>query len=550
MGETSSQLKRFLLVAGFGLAVALALLWVLSEFQEEITERFLHGLDASLMSFLHAHAHASSSLTTAMLMLSLIGSWKVMQPLVLAGLAWLLWSGNRREAVVFAVCVYGALALSVGFKLWFHRPRPSVSWALAHASTYSFPSGHSVDAVAFYGVVALIVLRHTGRKALSSIIVILAILLILGIGVSRIYLGVHYPTDVAAGYLTGSVWLAAVYLGNWYMRSSSESTSVETEANRAEAPHTVAHSDEIHGDENGRIVKVILNHAAGKKPEESETLCRIFLQHGITPSISLVRNGEDIRGLARDAVSRGYKVIVAGGGDGTVSAVASALVGTRCSLGILPLGTLNHFAKDMKLPFEISEAVRVIAEQRVIDVDVGEVNGQTFLNNSGIGIYPAIVAERERLQKHGLRKMFALVIAFFKVLRRFPHVTVRLEVDGKALVRKTSFIFVGNNEYDFEGTKIGTRQRLDAGHLQLCMTGKMTRMELLRVGFGAVLGSGILLKGFESFRTDELRVESRRRNLRVAFDGEVMRTSPPLNYKVLPRALRVIAPGGSDENSR
>jgi diacylglycerol kinase family enzyme len=204
----------------------------------------------------------------------------------------------------------------------------------------------------------------------------------------------------------------------------------------------------------------------------------------------------------------------------------------------------------MKLPFEIADAVRVIAQQRVIAVDVGEVNGRTFLNNSGIGIYPALVAERERLQKHGLKKIFALVIAFFKVLRRFPHVTVRLEVAGETLVRTTSFIFVGNNEYEFQGTRIATRQRLDAGHLQLCMTGKMSRMELLRIAFGAVLGSANFLKGFEIFSTDELRVESKRRHLRVAFDGEVMRIPPPLNYKILPRALQVIVPGGTDRNLR
>lgn len=548
MGETSSQLKKFLLVAGFGMAVTLALLLVLSEFQEEVAEKFFPGLDAGLMSFLHAHA--SPSLTATMFMLSLIGSWKVILPLLLAGAAWLLWNGNHREAVVLVVCFCGAATLSVAFKLFFHRPRPSVGWALAHPSTYSFPSGHSLEAVAFYGVVALIVFRHTRQKAFSSIAPILAILLILGIGLSRIYLGVHYPTDVAAGYLTGSVWLAAVYLGSWYMQSSSDLTAVETGTNRAEAANAEADSDETRGDENEGTVKVILNHAAGKKPAETETLRKLFLQHGITPSIILVRDGGDIAALARDAAMKGYKVIVAGGGDGTVSAVASAVVGTQSSLGVLPLGTLNHFAKDMKLPFEIADAVRVIAEQRVIAVDAGEVNGRMFLNNSGIGIYPAIVAERERLQKHGLRKMFALVIAFFKVLRRFPHATVRLEVDGKTLVRKTSFIFVGNNEYDFEGTKIGTRRRLDAGHLQLSMTGKMTRMELLRVGFGAVLGSRILLKGFESFCTNELRVESRRRDLRVAFDGEVTRLPAPLSYKVLPRALRVIAPGGSDGNLR
>src|SRR6266446_5556899 len=103
----------------------------------------------------------------------------------------------------------------------------------------------------------------------------------------------------------------------------------------------------------------------------------------------------------------------------------------------------------------------------ISSVDVGQVNERTFVNNSSLGTYPSIVSERERLQRTGFQKWVALLVASFKVLRRLPPITVRLKIDGKSLVRTTHFVFVGNNEYEIEGTKLGTRRRLDAGHLVL-----------------------------------------------------------------------------------
>ena len=289
-------------------------------------------------------------------------------------------------------------------------------------------------------------------------------------------------------------------------------------------------------------MRVIFNHNAGKKHWNAEEICALFLNHGITPAISFVRHHADIRTLALQAVHQGEKVVVAAGGDGTINAVASTLVGTESSLGILPLGTLNHFARDLGLPLETSEAVRVIAEQHVTAVDVGEVNGQTFVNNSSLGLYPAMVSEREHLQHGGLWKWTAWFVAFWKVLHRFPHITVQLQVDRASLMRTASFVFVGNNEYEIEGIKIGTRRCLDAGHLLLGVAGAMSRLELLRLGFSAVSGGLNSFKEFESFCTDELRVESKRRHLQVSFDGEVARMSTPLHYRILPGALRVIVP--------
>ncbi len=254
-------------------------------------------------------------------------------------------------------------------------------------------------------------------------------------------------------------------------------------------------------------LSIILNPGAGKKGGNPDQLRSLFQKYGINPSILVVSKGTDLRNLALEAVRKGDKIIVAGGGDGTVNAVSSALAGTDSVLGLLPLGTLNHFAKDIGMPVEI----------------------------------PSIVSERERLQRTGFQKWVALLVASFKVFPRLPRITVRLKVDEKSLVRTTHFVFVGNNEYEIEGTKLGTRRCLDASTLVLYIAGTQSRKDLVRLALRTFIGRHSWDE-FEIIRTQELWIESKRPHLHVSFDGEVAKMKTPLHYRILPRALRVIVP--------
>jgi undecaprenyl-diphosphatase len=192
----------------FGLFVVLGLTVILSEFQEQIRESWLYGLDRLIQAYVHNFT--SPELTTAMFALSFIGSWKIMLPAIAALFSWFLSKGNQRDALVWVLSVAGGAAINVALKLWFQRERPSVPWALAHESSYSFPSGHSVTAVVFYGAIALLAYRRFKGRPTTVLIIVAALFMILGIGLSRIYLGVHFPTDVAAGYLVGAIWLGVV----------------------------------------------------------------------------------------------------------------------------------------------------------------------------------------------------------------------------------------------------------------------------------------------------------------------------------------------------
>ncbi|HEX8096647.1 MAG TPA: diacylglycerol kinase family protein [Pyrinomonadaceae bacterium] len=295
---------------------------------------------------------------------------------------------------------------------------------------------------------------------------------------------------------------------------------------------------------------VIINAASGAddKREAREALESFFRSRGNHTSVWLARRGEEITELARRAVREERRPVIAGGGDGTINAVASVLVGTDRPLGVLPLGTLNHFAKDMHIPLALADAARVCVEGRAARVDVGEVNGRIFLNNSSLGLYPTIVREREKIQERlGSGKWPAFLWAALTVLKRYPFLDVRLSTDERELFRRTPFVFVGNNEYEMEGLSLGARSCIDKGELSLHVVHRTGRMGLLRFALRALFGGLRKEKDFDSLCTKELWVATRRTRLRVATDGEVTIMQTPLHYRVRPGALRVLVPEASAE---
>lgn len=293
-------------------------------------------------------------------------------------------------------------------------------------------------------------------------------------------------------------------------------------------------------------VEVIVNASAGgnNADEVGRAVASAFDACGVEALVRLAREGAEVESLARRALSNGARAVVAGGGDGTVSAVASLLAGTGKPLGVLPLGTLNHFAKDLGVPLNIEEAARSVCEGRVVSVDVGEVNGRVFVNNSSLGLYPRIVRRRDKLRERlGSGKWAAFFRAALAVLRRYPFLNVRLSADGQEIVRRTPFVFIGNNEYQMESFQLGARACLDAGCLSLYVAHRTGRLGLLGLAVRALFGRLRQAKDFDALRAQEIWVETHRpKRLHVATDGEVNVMTTPLHYRVLPGALRVIVP--------
>jgi diacylglycerol kinase family enzyme len=290
---------------------------------------------------------------------------------------------------------------------------------------------------------------------------------------------------------------------------------------------------------------VIVNAGAGTGHDQGgcDALRAQLAQAGLDAELVLADGGQAMIAAARRALAGGARLIAAGGGDGTINAVASSMVDSGVPFGVLPMGTLNHFAKDLGIPLELGAAVRNLAEGQPCAVDVGEVNGRIFLNNSGLGLYPDLVHDREKQQRRlGRGKWLAALWAALAALRRYPFLSMRLNVEGQRLARRTPFVFIGNNVYTMQGLAIGERERLDGRTLSLYVAQHPTRLGLLRFACLAVLGRLAEERDFDVVLAPEMEIETRHRRMRVSTDGEVTLMETPLRYRVRPGALQVLVP--------
>ena len=293
-----------------------------------------------------------------------------------------------------------------------------------------------------------------------------------------------------------------------------------------------------------RPIEVIINAGSGSVAEEtSASLREQFVSYGVTVNLRLARSGSEISQLAKTAAEYA-DTIVAAGGDGTVSTVAAEVAKAGKTLGVLPLGTLNNFSKDLAIPQTLPEAVETIATGTVRSIDIAEVNGHTFVNNSSIGLYPQIVLSRDEQQRRlGRGKWNAAFWAAIQMFRLSPFLKVRIEIGGTTFLRKTPFVFVGNNEYEMDLYNIGRREDLDEGTLSVYFLHRGGRWGVTLLLFHTLFGRLRQWKDFEEISTDSITIQTRRKKLYVALDGEVRRITTPLSYRTLPGALKVIVPG-------
>ena len=293
---------------------------------------------------------------------------------------------------------------------------------------------------------------------------------------------------------------------------------------------------------------MLLNAAAGTRPaeeaDEDEREIRAAFAEAGRDDIDVMhvpgpKLTEAAAALARDG---GADVtVVAAGGDGTQSAVAAALAGTETPMGVLAKGTLNHFAKDLGVPLEVAGAARLIATGRPRAIDVAQVNGRTFVNNSSIGMYPQVVRHRDQVRERlGHGKWYAMLQAIIAIFRRFPLVRLRLTVNGETWERKIPFVFVGNNQYEIDSLSLGKRATLERGDLCVYFPNRTGRSGMLRLALRALVGRLRQDRDFNALCATELWIETPRRAISVSADGEVERMTPPLHYRILPKALRVV----------
>jgi diacylglycerol kinase family enzyme len=279
------------------------------------------------------------------------------------------------------------------------------------------------------------------------------------------------------------------------------------------------------------------------------TLAAAFEARGIAATLAFLPAAglRDAAEKARQQVlDQELDAIAVGGGDGSINTVASVLADSGIPLGILPLGTLNHFAKDLGLPPAMEEAVATIAAGVTRRVDLGEVNGEIFINNSSIGVYPLLVVERERKRRRGrLSKWAALILATPKVLRYLPVFRLRIRVAGNSELVRSPCVFIGNNAYRLAIPRLGRREQLDRGELCLYAAQVQSLTALFRLALRLVFGRLEQERDLGMSRGATAEIGARRHWLLVATDGEVKIMRSPLNYRSRPGALCVFAPAAA-----
>lgn len=293
-----------------------------------------------------------------------------------------------------------------------------------------------------------------------------------------------------------------------------------------------------------RAVALVNTQAGAGDRQARESVREALAQAGIDADVLAV-SGPECRARAAEEVGRGTRLIIVAGGDGTVGAVAGALAGTPASLGILPMGSLNHLARDLGIPLDPDEAAAIIAAGHERRIDLAEVNGRAFVNNASIGLYPLMVVDREaQRQRLGRSKRLALLVASLRTMTRFHARRLKLAIDGGEERVDTPLLFVGNNAYRLAVPGAGRRESLDAGELCVMVMRSKSLPGFLAATARALVG---LTGSDELVRVSgvrELEVDSHQSRLTLAIDGEIVSLKPPLTFRIQPRALRVLAPAG------
>ncbi len=255
-----------------------------------------------------------------------------------------------------------------------------------------------------------------------------------------------------------------------------------------------------------------------------------------------VSRGLDCASLIRERLRTGIRLFVAAGGDGTINTVIQALVNTDAILGVVPVGTYNHFARDLGIPLPWREALEVIVSGAIKPVDAARVNDRFFVNNISMGLYPELVARREE-KGRDYPRWKARLYAAYATLQKYPHVTVTLESEHHREVVRTHMLMVSNNSYDLSRIGIeASRNAMEEGRLAVYWLPHVSRLALMRFVAHFLAGRVRETPGFRSFRTAQVKMQSPKRQLSLGVDGEVVTMDTPLVITIVPQSLSVRVP--------
>jgi len=296
--------------------------------------------------------------------------------------------------------------------------------------------------------------------------------------------------------------------------------------------------------ELGRIC-VIMNGKSGRRDtQDIPAQIRTSLSNRApNAELRILDSGSELLPATRKAVEDGFDMIVAAGGDGTVSGVASVLRGSGVTMGILPLGTFNYFARSLDIPTEIPAAIDLLCDGAARPVRIARINDRVFLNNASLGAYPAILKTREDVYRRWGRRRIAAywsVLLTLVTLRR--PLRVRIEAGDQVLDRRTPLIFAVNNAFQLNQIGLQGQEDIAEGRLALFIAPDTNRWGMLRNALMLALGLAEREKEFDFIAADRIRIINNERKHDIACDGERDRMKAPYDLRVIENELKVVAP--------
>ena len=293
---------------------------------------------------------------------------------------------------------------------------------------------------------------------------------------------------------------------------------------------------------------VLANPKSGRNSRDAQAVGRAMEVFGPKATLRRWEKGDNLDDVVARAVADGFTTIVAAGGDGTVNGVAHGLLGKDAHFAVLPLGTFNFFARGLGLPQEPEAAARAILNGSPHRISVGTVNGQLFLNNASLGIYPRILQLREDVYaRWGRSRLLAYWTVLTTLIRFQAPRRMVLETDFARIDVRSPLVFVARSAYQLRRFGLSGAEAISDDAFAVFVALGGSRWHLLKLA--AHLVTGRVQEGTEVqlIPTRSLTVYTHRRRPRVAYDGEKGHMRAPLKFRIHENALSVILPDPDEQ---
>lgn len=289
---------------------------------------------------------------------------------------------------------------------------------------------------------------------------------------------------------------------------------------------------------------ILLNPGSGKKKRAVlASIDAAMDRHPGRFELRVLKKGQDIAAAAQAAVDDGFPVLAAAGGDGTIAAVAGVVHGAGRTLGLLPSGTFNFFARGLDVPEETDAALDLLARGPTRAMPVAEVNGKLFLNNASLGLYPAILAVREgtyrRWGRSRLAAHWSMIVTFVRFHRPLA---LRVVIDGEEVRRRTPIAFVARSAFQLDFYGLDGVEAVRSGGFALFLAPEQSRWALFRFALRLAWGAAEAGRDYDVFTGQSIDIETAARRRLVARDGEREKMTSPFRFRIRPTDLTVIAP--------